>query len=334
MPTEKTSAERELVALAVSGITFLSPREKSVMYEAVNSVDEFALLEIKDISGIIGRTVKSRSWDGKSLPASARRSRAIMHTFDIQYTTVLSDDYPSALSNIPDKPFAIFYRGNLDILKNQCVGIVGSRLLTPEGKRDAATFAKAAAEAGLTVVSGLASGADSAAHIGALQTESGRTAAVLPSGIDTIVPASNKAIAAAVVKRGCLLSEYPPGTPPLNWRFVQRNRIIAGLSEDILVVQAPHASGALITADFAEEYDRNLYVLKSAFCQKALTAAMLKKQKLQAEKGKKKRKSICDYVANDGVPVVEDFADFVKCKSEAPGTRFFDVSEFSGFFEI
>ena len=262
-----------------------------------------------------------------------------MHTFDIKYTSVLADDYPAMLNNnVQDKPFAIFYRGDLSILEQPCVGIVGSRMLTAEGKRDAADFAKVAVENGMTVVSGLAIGADSAAHIGALKADAGRTVAVLPSGIDTIVPSGNKMIAAAVVKRGCLLSEYPPGTPPLNWRFVQRNRIIAGLSSDVLVVQSPPSSGALITAEFAQQYGRELYVLKSAFCPKALEAAALKKKKLLSEmaNGKKKRKSksICDYISADGVPVVENFGDFLKCKAEAPGSRYFDVSEVAQFFEI
>ena len=340
LDTKKTSAEQELVSIAVSGITFLSAREKLLLYNSIASVDEMSKMSVNDISNVVGRKVLSRSWDGNSIPASARRSRAIMHTFDIKYVTVMSENYPDGLQNIADKPFSIFYRGNFDILKNPCVGIVGSRLLTPEGRRETIDFSKSAADKGFTVVSGLASGADSAAHVGALKSDSGRTVAVLPSGIDTIVPAGNKSIATAIIKRGCLLSEYPPGTPPLNWRFVQRNRIIAGLSSDIVIVQAPPASGSLITADFAIDYGRELYVLKSSFEKKALSVAMMKKNKIEAakvagtRKYTRKVKSICEYISEDGVPVIDDFNDFLKCKLEAPGERFFDVSEFIKFFEI
>jgi DNA processing protein len=125
----------------------------------------------------------------------------------------------------------------------------------------AQTFARDAAAAGCTVVSGLAFGIDACAHNGALSVEGGKTAAVLASGVDVISPMSNRRIGGRILERGgCIVSEYLPGTEAAAWHFVQRNRIVAGLSRGTVVVDAPGPSGALITAKDALNEGRDVYV--------------------------------------------------------------------------
>ena len=167
----------------------------------------------------------------------------------------------------------MFYRGNFSVLQEKCVSVVGTRRLTADGMNAAKAFAYDAALHGQTVVSGLAFGADACSHAGAVAAafdemekngvfceRCGKTAAVLPCGIDCVVTNANKRIARQILQTGgCLLSEYPPGVCAEKWRFVQRNRIIAGLSPATVIVQAPAGSGALITADFALDFGRMLF---------------------------------------------------------------------------
>ena len=340
MEKNKSPIEKDLLILAISTINFLSANEKALIYNSVDTLDSLSNMTVHDMEKIAGRKLVSKTWNGTEAAKSALRGKKIMTAFNIKYFSMFCEEYPETLKNIPDLPFALFYRGDFSILNNQCVGIVGSRMITPDGKQETFDFAKQAADSGLTVVSGLATGVDYYAHLGALKSDSGRTVAILPSGIDTIVPTCNKQLAGAIIKRGCLLSEYPPGATAMSWRFVQRNRLIAGVSSDVILVQAPPASGALITADFVEDYGRELYILKTAFSPMALQAVEIKKKKIASEmaSGKKKnyksRRNICNLVMDDGIPVIDDYEDFIKCKSEKPGTRFYDVSNIAKLFDI
>ncbi len=168
--------------------------------------------------------------------------------------------YPDELRRLPDPPFGLFARGAVDealarLAEGPVVAIVGSRRATAPGIAFARELAGALADAGAVVVSGLAHGIDAAAHEGALRA-GGTTVAVLGCGVDVPYPRRNRDLAARVVERGALLSEYWPGTPPAPWRFPARNRIVAGLAGAVAVVEAGARSGALITADFALELGR------------------------------------------------------------------------------
>ena len=163
---------------------------------------------------------------------------------------------PLALMAISDAPPALWYRGSLDCLKQPAVAIVGSRAASSVAIETARRLATDLAALGLTVVSGLARGVDSAAHRGALET--GTTVAVLGSGIDYIYPSEHRTLAMQISRSGLVVSEYPPGTPPLQFHFPMRNRLISGLSRAVVVIEASDKSGSLITASCAAEQGRDV----------------------------------------------------------------------------
>jgi len=177
-------------------------------------------------------------------------------------------DYPSALLNIPDPPLMLYALGQTHALQSlrmeQSLAMVGSRNPTHQGADNAREFARSLTASGLTVVSGLALGIDGAAHEGALQ---GANAAVLPTmavvgtGLDRVYPKQHRDLAHRIAEKGLLLSEYPLGTPPLAAHFPRRNRLISGLSQATLVVEAALQSGSLITAKQALEQGRDVMAI-------------------------------------------------------------------------
>jgi len=164
--------------------------------------------------------------------------------------------FPAQLLAIGDCPPALWCRGSLDCLGAPLVAIVGSRAASAVSLEIAARLAADLAERGVTVVSGLARGVDSAAHRGAIQK--GNTVAVLGSGLDRIYPAEHARLAAEVSQTGVVVSEFPPGTPPLPFHFPLRNRVISGLSRAVVVIEASDKSGSLITAGCALEQGREV----------------------------------------------------------------------------
>lgn len=179
--------------------------------------------------------------------------------------TLADPDYPAALLECPDPPPVLFAWGRRDALALPSLAIVGSRSCTQQGRENAEAFAQSLAGAGLTIVSGLAVGIDSAAHRGALlaaeQGAAASTIAVVGTGIDVIYPSSNRALTDAIRARGLVLSEFALGTPGLAHNFPRRNRIIAGLTRGVLVVEAALRSGSLITARLAAELGREVLAI-------------------------------------------------------------------------
>lgn len=180
------------------------------------------------------------------------------------FWTPADADYPRLLLEIPSPPPVLYYRGQVQPQENQgikpMVGIVGTREPTEYGKRWARKVSAALAKHGFTVVSGMAAGIDTEAHLGCLAL-GGRTIAVLGTGVDMIYPPRNRNLYEQIQQQGLVVSEYPAGTQPNRVHFPQRNRIIAGLSRAILVMEAPTKSGALITAYQANDFCRDVYVL-------------------------------------------------------------------------
>jgi DNA processing protein len=169
-------------------------------------------------------------------------------------------DYPPALLQIADPPLLLYLRGRPEVLRRRSLAVVGSRNPTAQGSDNALAFAEALARAGLVVVSGLALGIDAAAHEGALRA-GGATIAVVGTGLDQTYPRRNSALAERIVEEGLLVSEYSLGTPVLAANFPRRNRLIAGLAQGCLVVEAALQSGSLITARLAVEAGREVFAI-------------------------------------------------------------------------
>lgn len=200
---------------------------------------------------------------------------------NIDIIHIYEENYPQVLKEIYDPPISLYIKGNKDILNNQNIGIVGCRECTDYGKKAAKYFAYNLAKENINIVSGLAKGVDSYAHLGCLSTykenqncgkihsdcgkqksNCGKTIAVVGNGLDMVYPKENIDIANEIIKSGgAIISEYPCGTKPDKMNFPARNRIISGLSSGIIVVEAKEKSGTLITVDFALEQGRDVFVV-------------------------------------------------------------------------
>jgi DNA processing protein len=180
------------------------------------------------------------------------------------FWTPADPEYPHLLRETPSPPPVLYYRGQVQLEENQgitpAIAIVGTREPTEYGKRWTRKLSEALAKHGFTVVSGMAAGIDTQAHHGCLAAR-GRTIAVLGTGVDIAYPSSNQQLYQQIVSQGLILSEYPSGTQPQRGNFPARNRIIAGLCRAVLIMEAPTKSGALITARFANDFGRDVYVL-------------------------------------------------------------------------
>lgn len=185
----------------------------------------------------------------------AERELATLAKLGGRHLFMGEDDYPAALAAVEDAPPVLLLLGNVDLLRRPAVGIVGSRNASTNGRRIARDIAAGLAAEGILVVSGMARGIDTAAHEGGL---AGATAAVLAGGPDNIYPQENEALYEAIRERGAVLTESPPGLEPQARHFPRRNRIIAGLSLGVVVVEAALRSGSLITARLANEQGREV----------------------------------------------------------------------------
>jgi DNA processing protein len=180
--------------------------------------------------------------------------------------TLADPDYPAALFDIPDPPLILYVKGRIELLSRTAIAVVGSRNATVQGMTNAERFADALSAAGLTVISGMALGIDTAAHIGGLHAAetnaaAGSTIAVIGTGADIVYPARNRSLAHRIAEHGCIVSEYALGTPAIAANFPRRNRIISGLARGVLVVEAALQSGSLITARMAAEQGRDVFAI-------------------------------------------------------------------------
>ena len=179
---------------------------------------------------------------------------------NIDIIHICEENYPQILREIYDPPISLYINGNENIFNKKSIGIVGCRECSEYGKNAAKYFAYNLAKENICIVSGLARGVDSYAHLGSLST--GRTIAVLGNGLDMIYPKENAMLANEIIKRGgTIISEYPCGVRPNKMNFPARNRIISGISDGIIVVEAKEKSGTLITVDFALEQGRDVFVV-------------------------------------------------------------------------
>ena len=291
----------ELLPLALSAMHFLTFQEKLILEKKLDTIGDLAVLSIDDISCIIGRRIRSRWWKGERCAQLAEQSLKLMAAYEIHAALHHEPDYPAMVAEIFDPPYMVFYRGSIQAVQEPCISVVGTRKPSFEAAKATFDFAREAAAAGYTLVSGLAFGIDAAAHKGALAGD-GKTAAVLPCGADGVVPASHKRLAATMLERGgCLLCEYLPGVPAEKFRFPQRNRIVAALSPVTVVAAAPEKSGALITAEFALEQGRDVYLLAAGLEEGGCGEGM-------------------ERYRQDGAPVIGSLAEYEACVAGIPGS--------------
>ena len=177
------------------------------------------------------------------------------------FITIKDDVYPECLKEISNPPLKLYYKGNLDLLKEErLIAVVGTRNPSSYGKLCCEYMVKKMTSANITIVSGFAKGIDSIAHKTSLLTD-GKTIAVIASGLDIVYPASNLSLYREIEEKGLILSEYEAGVKPFKSNFPQRNRIIAGLSRGTIVVESKDRGGSLITADLALEFNRDVYAV-------------------------------------------------------------------------
>lgn len=211
----------------------------------------------------LANVVPADAADAALAPVPAALMQAVGAWLDDPLNRVLTyadSVYPQGLLQMADPPPVLYVKGRVDLLNGRAMAVVGSRNATRQGAEHAESFARTLSDAGLTIVSGLAQGIDTAAHRGGLLGKAS-TVAVAGTGLDTVYPARNRDLAHEIASRGCLISEFPLGTPPLPANFPKRNRIIAGLARGCLVVEAAVASGSLITARQANEQGKDVFAI-------------------------------------------------------------------------
>ncbi len=247
--------------LAMHRLHFLSWQERILLLGQVRDSGHFLSLGLAEIESFLYRSVHAQLPDMARVWGQAERDAEFLGRLGATFICVTEKEYPPLLREIHRAPFGLFVRGDARSLCWPPVTVVGTRMPSWRGLRAAVHLAKEAADAGFSVVSGLARGVDAAAHRGALQSGASPTVAVLPCGLDRVYPPSNAPLAAAILDAGgCLVTEYPPGVSLDRYRFPERNRILAGVSKLTLVVEAPEKSGALITAELALSEGRDVAI--------------------------------------------------------------------------
>jgi DNA processing protein len=249
-----------LLELAIARMDFLRSHEKILLSRAIGSTEALLSLRLQELQGIIMRSLNREVWNPADCLEKARRDEEFLSYKGMAFVTVEDPRYPPQLRETYRPPFGLYVRGRLPDAEMPCVALVGTRAATGRGLKAAFSLAEDLSSRGISVISGLALGIDSAAHRGALRGRA-KTLAVLPGGMDSVYPASNKNLAARILDEGgCLVTENPPETQIRRYRFPERNRIIAGLARSCVVIEAPDGSGALITAEHSLSEGRDVFV--------------------------------------------------------------------------
>lgn len=346
--TETRNKDYTLLDFSLGRITFLNTLEKQKVYDYLLSLENDGIdpcvklseMTVPEISSVIGRNLTGRiDWKGNSNFKAAQKELETCRILKIGFLRYSEFRYPAMLKTITNPPYLLFYRGNLDAFNAKSVSVVGTRQITPGGKKAAYDFAYDACKAGVTVVSGLARGVDGFAHKGACEAyldaldknedtgKIGKTVAVLPASIDNIVPSIHKNLAQNILNAGgCLVSEYAPMSGIAQWLYVKRNRIIAALSPATVVIEAPNASGSLITVDFALELGRDVMFHENCFSENAKKINEAVKKELEIKFTEKKitkakMETSAEKFVSEGAPVIKNYEDYCRALVEEPGVR-------------
>ncbi len=239
----------------------LHERDKLALLRYFHDPEDIFYAESESFAAVEGLTEEGvAALKDKNL----KQAHAILKECDakkIRICTFHDAAYPGRLKNISDPPVVLYYKGRLpDFDGSPVIAAVGTRDATAYGVNAARRLGSQMAKCGAVVVSGLAAGIDGAAISGALSA-GGTVVGVLGCGVDVVYPLCNRGLFADTERYGCLMSEFPPGTPPVKWNFPKRNRVMSGISNGVLVVEAPKKSGALITARQAGEQGRDVFVV-------------------------------------------------------------------------
>jgi DNA processing protein len=251
--------ETLFVCLALSLTEGINRKDRLKLLETVMTEADLDRLDKGAIEERVGRFLRKPP-DIAEAKAEAEKVAKIAACKGIKMVCCLSEDYPPLLRESYEPPVLLYYRGQLSDPEKPLVAMVGTRHPSGSGQAWAYRCGHELGEAGLCVVSGLALGIDAMSHRGNIDG-GGKTVAVLGSALDEVYPATNRPLAKRILDTGgALLAEYKPGTRPARWTFPERNRIIAGIARGCVVVEAPKDSGALITARFATENNRDLWI--------------------------------------------------------------------------
>lgn len=224
--------------------------------ENIYKLNKKELISVKGIGEKIADNILN-----ESIRKNIEKHVLYMEKNKIDIISINDREYPQILKEIYDPPISLYIKGNKDILNNPSIAIIGCREASDYGKKTARYFSYNLANKNINIISGLAKGVDSYAHIGTLSTV-GKTIAVVGNGLDSVYPVENKELLYRILKKGgAIISEYPLGTRPEKMNFPARNRIISGMSKGIIVIEAKKKSGTLITVDFALEQGRDVYVI-------------------------------------------------------------------------
>jgi len=246
--------------IALTRVTRIGPRRFDLLLNAFGSAHAVWVASESNLiaAGLDRRTTASLLEARRKVDPSIETRN--LERFGARALRSQDPDYPERLKTIYDPPPVLYVQGELDPPDQPSIAIVGTRGATTYGKMAAERMANGLAEAGITVISGLALGVDAAAHRGALAS-GGRTIAVMASGLDRIYPSQHAQLAKDITRSGALITEFPIGTKPDAVNFPRRNRVISGVSSGTLVVEAGGRSGALITAAFAAEQGRDVFAI-------------------------------------------------------------------------
>lgn len=254
-PREIVADHAAVLALAEQVCPSLNGAASFRLATALESID--AGIDLSDLTEASGLQGILESLDHLRV----ERWRQQLDALDARVITVLDDAYPANLRMIHDHPPFLFVRGSISPVDDRAIAVVGTRTPTDEGARAAQQIAGALAARGITVVSGMAAGIDTAAHVGALNA-GGRTLAVFGTGISRVYPASNRSLAKAIVDSGAALSQFWPDMSPTRWSFPVRNIVTSGLSLGTVVVEAGPTSGARQQAHHALRHGKRLFLLQ------------------------------------------------------------------------
>ncbi len=254
--------EKIIYDLWLNELKGIGTRSYTYLLEAFGTSENIYHATYDELLGLSG-VIRKKSLDAINTDKDLSEAKKIFkeaNDKNISMTSLSQGDYPQNLRDIYDPPLVLYYIGDLSKITSKAIGIVGARKASPYGKYVSFEFGKTFGESGISVISGMAYGIDTQAHKGALEAN-GFTVAVLGCGVDICYPKANKKLKENMEKTGLIISEYKPGTAPIATNFPSRNRIISGLSQGVIVIEAAIKSGTLITTEFALEQGKDVYVV-------------------------------------------------------------------------